>query len=86
MSAATSFFHSLVLLNLLFVCGAWALAKPSRPAAFVLIGVSVLWVLFNGPIEGAILYSFTSENGLTESDLLSVAGLGIAIYTLRRRV
>ncbi|PXW35323.1 UNVERIFIED_CONTAM: hypothetical protein DES50_101268 [Williamsia faeni] len=85
MPVATSFFHGLVLLNLLFVCGAWALARPSRHAAFVLIGVSVLWVLLNGPIEGAIIYSFTSTNGLTESDLLGVAGLGIAIYTLRRR-
>lgn len=79
-------FHGLVLLNLLIVCGAWTLAKPSRPAAFTLIGVSVLWVLFNGPIEGAVLYSFTPNNGLTESDLLSAVGLGIAVHTLRRRV
>ena len=78
-------FHGLVLLILLFVSGAWTLAKPSRPAALVLIAVSVLWILFNGPVEGAVLYSFTPANGLTESDLLSVAGLGIAIYTLRKR-
>jgi hypothetical protein len=80
-----AFFHGLVLLNLLFVCAAWTLAKPSRPAAWVLIAVSVLWILFNGPIEGHVLYSFTSDNGLTESDLLSVAGFGIALYALRRR-
>ncbi|HEY9314816.1 hypothetical protein [Williamsia sp.] len=85
MHITPAFFHGLVLLNLLFVCGAWTLAKPSRTAAFVLIGVSVLWILFNGPIEGAVLLSFTPKNGLTESDLLSVVGLGIAIYALRRR-
>lgn len=85
MPISPEFFHGLVLLILLFTCGAWTLAKPSRPAAFTLIGVSVLWILFNGPIEGAVLLSFTSTNGLTESDLLSVVGVGIAVYALRRR-
>jgi hypothetical protein len=80
-------FHGLVLLNLLFVTGAWCLARPSRAAAIVLIIVSVLWVLFNGPIEGHVLLSYTYQNGLTESDLLSLAGLGIALRALylRRR-
>ncbi|PYE20147.1 hypothetical protein DFR67_102285 [Williamsia limnetica] len=81
----TTLFYGLVLLNLLFVCGAWTLAKPSRRAAGVLIVVSVLWVLFNGPIEGHVILSFTPENGLTESDLLSVAGIGIALWALRKR-
>jgi hypothetical protein len=80
-------FYGLVLLNLLFVTGAWCLARPSRAAAVVLIFVSVLWVLFNGPIEGHVLLSYTYENGLTESDLLSLAGLIIALRALwiRRR-
>ncbi|MDV7132550.1 hypothetical protein [Williamsia muralis] len=80
-------FYGLVLLNLLFVTGAWCLARPSRAAAVVLIFVSVLWVLFNGPIEGHVLLSYTPQNGLTESDLLSLAGLIIALRALwiRRR-
>ncbi|CAM3177249.1 hypothetical protein [Williamsia muralis] len=80
-------FYGLVLLNLLFVTGAWCLARPSRAAAVVLIFVSVLWVLFNGPIEGHVLLSYTYQNGLTESDLLSLAGLIIALRALwiRRR-
>jgi hypothetical protein len=80
-------FYGLVLLNLLFVTGAWCLARPSRAAAIVLIIFSVLWVLFNGPIEGHVLLSYTYQNGLTESDLLSLAGLGIALRALylRRR-
>ena len=80
-------FYGLVLLNLLFVTGAWCLARPSRAAAVVLILVSVLWVLFNGPIEGHVLLSYTYQNGLTESDLLSLAGLIIALRALwiRRR-
>ena len=80
-------FYGLVLLNLLFVTGAWCLARPSHAAAVVLIFVSVLWVLFNGPIEGHVLLSYTYQNGLTESDLLSLAGLIIALRALwiRRR-
>ena len=80
-------FYGLVLLNLLFVTGAWCLARPSRAAAVVLIFVSGLWVLFNGPIEGHVLLSYTYQNGLTESDLLSLAGLIIALRALwiRRR-
>ncbi|PHV65358.1 hypothetical protein [Williamsia muralis] len=80
-------FYGLVLLNLLFVTGAWCLARPSRAAAVVLIFVAVLWVLFNGPIEGHVLLSYTYQNGLTESDLLSLAGVIIALRALwiRRR-
>ena len=80
-------FYGLVLLNLLFVTGAWCLARPSRAAAVVLIFVAVLWVSFNGPIEGHVLLSYTYQNGLTESDLLSLAGVIIALRALwiRRR-
>lgn len=78
-------FYGLVLLNLLFVTAAWTLARPSRQAAVVLIVVSILWILFNGPIEGHVLLSFTYENGLTESDLLSAAGFAIAARALWRR-
>ena len=80
-------FYGLVLLNLLFVTGAWCLARPSRAAAVVLIFVAVLWVLFNGPIEGHVLLSYTYQNGLTETDLLSLAGVIIALRALwiRRR-
>jgi hypothetical protein len=83
----TALFYGLVLLNLLFVTGAWCLARPSRGAAVVLIIVSGLWVLFNGPIEGHVLLSYTDQNGLTESDLLSLAGVIIALRALwlRRR-
>jgi hypothetical protein len=83
----TALFYGLVLLNLLFVTGAWCLARPSRGAAMVLIVVSVLWVLFNGPIEGHVLLEYTDTNGLTESDLLSLAGVIIALRALwlRRR-
>ena len=76
-------FHALVIMNLLFVSGAWCLARPSRPAAFVVAAASVLWVLFNGPIEGHVLVVLSpGRHGITESDLLAVLGAGIALWAL----
>ena len=76
-------FHALVIMNLLFVSGAWCLARPSRPAAVVVLVASVLWVLFNGPIEGHVLVVLSpGRHGITESDLLSVIGAGIGAWAL----
>ncbi len=75
---APDFFHALVLLNLLFASGLWALMRPSGPASVVLVCVGVAWLIWNGPIEGATLISFSSRHGVTESDLLSLAAFWIA--------
>ncbi|NDK90064.1 hypothetical protein GYA93_10790 [Gordonia desulfuricans] len=77
-------FHALVLLNLLFACGLWTLLRPSVRAAVTLLVVAVAWVIWNGPIEGATLVTFTRTNGLTESDLLSVGAAGISLWTFAR--
>ncbi len=77
-------FHALILLNLLFACGLWTLLRPSVRAAAVLAVVSLAWVVWNGPIEGATLIRFTSGHGITESDLLAVVGLVIAGVTVKR--
>ncbi|NMN97768.1 hypothetical protein [Antrihabitans stalactiti] len=82
------FFHALVLLNLLFVCGAVCLVKPSWISVAAVTVAGVLWVLFNGPIEGRVLFVLTSENGVTESDLLAIAGWVIAalgVWRIRTR-
>ncbi|MCF3939330.1 MULTISPECIES: hypothetical protein [Gordonia] len=83
MSASASF-HALVILNLLFVTGAWCLARPSVQAAIALVVVSGMWVVGNGPIEGRVLWSYSRAHGVTESDLLSVIGVIIAAITLWR--
>lgn len=88
MPVPQAIFYALVILNLLFVSGAWALARPSLPAAAVVAVVSVMWVLWNGPIEGGVLLSFSSSDGVTESDLLAVLGWVIAavtVFRVRRR-
>ncbi|WP_439031889.1 hypothetical protein [Gordonia terrae] len=77
-------FHALVLMNLLFVVGAWSLARPSYPAAGLLTANAVAWALWNQPIEGRVLVSFSIEHGITESDLLSVAAVVIAAITVWR--
>ncbi|MDH3052447.1 hypothetical protein QEN42_21700 [Gordonia alkanivorans] len=79
-----SVFHALVLLNLLFVTGAWCLARPSYRASAVMAVVSVAWLLWNGPIEGRVLVSININHGFTESDILSILGVVIAAVTFVR--
>ena len=75
---APDFFHALVLLNLLFASGLWALMRPSGRASVVLACVAVAWFIWSSPIEGATLIAFSPRHGVTESDLLSLAALWIA--------
>ncbi|MCR5977920.1 hypothetical protein GDN83_09275 [Gordonia jinghuaiqii] len=77
-------FHSLVIMNLLFVVGAWCLARPSYPAAAALVVIAVAWLFLNDPIEGRVLVSFTVDHGITESDILSLAAVVVAAVTVRR--
>lgn len=77
-------FHALVLLNLLFVVGAWCLARPSYPDAAALTVNGVAWALWNQPIEGRVLVSFNIEHGITESDMLSVLAVVIGTITVYR--
>lgn len=79
-----SVFHALVLLNLMFVTGAWCLARPTYRAAVALAVLSVMWLFGNGPIEGRVLVSINIEHGLTESDILTVLGLSISAITFMR--
>ena len=84
----TTVFYSLVILNLLFVTGAWSLARPSYPVAAVLAALSGAWFFWNGPIEGRVLISLTPDRGFTESDILCVAGVvlaGVACVRTRER-
>ncbi|MDJ0455350.1 hypothetical protein [Gordonia amicalis] len=81
---APSVFHALVILNLLFVTGAWSLARPSYRAAAVLALLSVAWLFGNGPIEGRVLVSITLNHGFTESDVLSIIGVAVAAITFVR--
>ncbi len=57
--------------------------RTGRAGAAALAAVSVLWLLVNTPMEGAILLSVTTNHGLTAGDLVGLAGLGIAGWRFR---
>lgn len=47
----------------------------------------MLWLFFNAPIEGAVLYVVDADRGLTESDFLTLAGVilaGVTVVRVRR--
>lgn len=73
-----SVFHALVLMHLLFAAALWALLRPGVRAAVGCAVAAIAWVVWNGPIEGAVLVSITPDHGVTESDLLGAAALLIA--------
>jgi hypothetical protein len=56
--------------------------RGDRWSALALVPVSFAWLLFNGPIEGPTLVVISSSHGITLSDLLSVACLGLAAWRL----
>ena len=62
-----------------------ARGRVRRAAAVLLLPLAVAWVLFNGPIEGPILLTFSSDHGLTVSDLLAVVAVVVAAAVLLRR-
>jgi hypothetical protein len=64
------------------------LAAASRRSglagAVALAVVSVLWMLVNGSAEGPVLWSVSSQHGLTATDLGGLAGLGVAAWRGRQ--
>jgi hypothetical protein len=71
---------------LLLVLAAGTLDRTGVPGAVVLLGLSVLWLLVNGPMEGATLADLGGGHGVTAADLASVAGGGLAVERLLRRL
>jgi hypothetical protein len=51
----------------------------ARGVAF-LAGLSLLWLLVNGPMEGPVLVELTPGHGLTGADLAGLTGLALAAY------
>jgi hypothetical protein len=70
----------------LLVLAAGTLDRTGVPGAVGLLALSVLWVLVNGPMEGATLIDLGGGHGVTAADLASVAGGGLALERLLRRL
>ena len=74
----------LVLLVGLLIAALQGRGRRRRAAAALLLPVSAAWVLFNGPIEGPILLTFSTDHGLTVSDLLATVGVLVGGVVLVR--
>jgi hypothetical protein len=74
----------LAVVLFLLVLAAGTLDRTGVPGAAVLLALSVLWVLVNGPMEGATLVNLGGGHGVTAADLASVAGGGLAVERLLR--
>jgi hypothetical protein len=55
-------------------------SRFGRPGAVALAVFSVLWLLLNKPMEGAVLVEVTSSHGLVGADLAGLTGLGLAAW------
>lgn len=76
-------FAALVLAGLVLAAGLSAHTGVSGVLA--LVGLSLLWLVVNGPMEGPVLIPFSRNHGLTGADLAGVVGLAIAARRLRVR-
>ena len=77
----------LAIADLVLVCAAAVVCcvRPTRPAAWLLVVCSALWLpLNNGHLEGPVLITADPQHGLTAADLIGYGGWVIAAWTLRR--
>lgn len=72
---------ALVLVALVAVAGLGD--RWGRPGAVALAGVSLVWLLVNGPMEGVVLLTVTESRGLTGADLAGFTGFGLALWRWR---
>jgi hypothetical protein len=70
-----------VLLAVL-VLAAVRTARGDRGWALLLVALSLVWPLFNGPYEGPTLVRLSASHGITVADLISVAGVALAAWRL----
>jgi hypothetical protein len=68
----------------LLVLSAGTLDRTGVPGAVILLGLSGLWILVNGPMEGVTLVTLPGPHGITAADLASVAAAGLAADRLLR--
>jgi hypothetical protein len=71
-----------LLLLVALLWGAVRAVRGDRVAALVLVPLSFAWVLFNGPLEGPVLFVLSWAHGVTLSDLISVVCLAISAWRL----
>lgn len=68
----------IVLTALVLVAG--TSDRTGRYGAFALAALSILWLFSGHGMEGWVLVSFTRTHGFTASNMVSVAGLCLAVW------
>ena len=58
--------------------------QTGRTGAAALGMTSLLWLIVNGPVEGAIVLPVTKAHGLTSADFAGLAGLAVSGWLLVR--
>lgn len=74
-----------VLSLLIMLALLWCIVKAiggDRMAAAMLLPLSFVWVLFNGPFEGPVLLVLSWSHGVTAADFLSLFALLVAAWRL----
>lgn len=74
-------FRSVVTLNALFASLAWCLARPNLASMLSVLIFAVIWPFVDSPLTGRLLLVLSEQNGVTESDLISV--LAMVVVTVQ---
>lgn len=73
---------SLILVSLVVAAG--TADRTGRAGALTLAALSVLWLVVSDGLEGPVVWRITADNGLTATDFVGFAGLGLAAWRWRR--
>ena len=79
-------FRSVVALSALFASMAWCLARPNWASMVSTVGLAVLWPFVDTPLTGRLLMVLSDNKGVTQSDLISVLAVLIALGQATRLI
>jgi hypothetical protein len=65
-------FRAVVALNALFASTAWYLARPNWASMLSTLGLAILWPFVDRPLTGRLLMVISEQDGVTQSDLISL--------------
>jgi hypothetical protein len=68
-----------LVLVALVVTARYTLRRGPR-AGYLLVAVSIAWLLVDKSMEGVTLVTFTGDRGLTAADLAGLAGIGLGLH------
>ncbi len=79
LKASPDLFYAVLAMNVLFATAAYCAVSKTRLSIILLVITCVAWLPLNSPIEGHVLITFSKQHGVTSADLLTVAGIVLAL-------